>query len=95
MADARALERARRAFERTAWADTYRLLHSAERAGPLEPEDVDRLATRYASATEVFGKDLGANHAFVAKVGEHLQSLFDVGARETVRRYLSAAQGGQ
>ena len=70
----------------------------AQRLGAIFAEtgrDVDRLATRYASATEMFGKDLGTNHAFVAKVGEHLQSLFDFGARETVRRYLSAAQGGK
>ena len=45
MAEAQALERGRESFDRKAWAESYRLLQTAERQGPLEPEDLERLAT--------------------------------------------------
>jgi DNA-binding CsgD family transcriptional regulator len=39
------LARGRDAFEREAWSDAYGLLSQADRDVPLEPEDLDRLAT--------------------------------------------------
>ena len=44
MTDAQALERGRGLFARKAWADSYRLLHAANRDAPLEPEDLEQLA---------------------------------------------------
>jgi len=45
MREAQALERGRESFDRKAWAESYRLLQAAEREDPLEPEDLERLAT--------------------------------------------------
>ena len=45
MAEPQALERGREAFQRKAWAESYRLLQAAEREAALEPEDLERLAT--------------------------------------------------
>jgi DNA-binding CsgD family transcriptional regulator/tetratricopeptide (TPR) repeat protein len=45
MMDARSLERARKSFEQRSWAESYRLFEAAEREAPLEPEDLERLAT--------------------------------------------------
>ena len=53
MTEAQPLERGREAFERKAWAEAYRLLQAAERAAPLEPEDLERLAT----AAYLIGRD--------------------------------------
>jgi len=53
MKEAQALERGRESFDRKAWAEAYRLLQSAEREGPLEPEDLERLAT----AAYMMGRD--------------------------------------
>ena len=39
------LARGRAAFERMAWADAYALLGAADQEVPLEPEDLERLAT--------------------------------------------------
>jgi hypothetical protein len=44
MTNAQALERGREAFQRKAWAESYRLLQAAEREAALEPEDLERLA---------------------------------------------------
>jgi ATP/maltotriose-dependent transcriptional regulator MalT len=49
----RLLDRGREAFERMAWTESYRLLQGAEREAPLEPEDLDRLAT----AAYLIGRD--------------------------------------
>jgi ATP/maltotriose-dependent transcriptional regulator MalT len=43
--DARSLERARKSFEQRSWAESYRLFEAADRKAPLEPEDLERLAT--------------------------------------------------
>jgi hypothetical protein len=40
-----ALDRARAAYQRWAWADAYARLVAADRQTPLEPEDLERLAT--------------------------------------------------
>jgi len=50
-AEARA--RGRRAFDRRAWADAFAELSAADREAPLEPEDLERLAT----ASYLVGRD--------------------------------------
>jgi DNA-binding CsgD family transcriptional regulator len=40
-----ALDRAREAYQRWAWADAYARFAAADRRSPLEPEDLERLAT--------------------------------------------------
>jgi DNA-binding NarL/FixJ family response regulator len=42
---AEALERGRKAFRRQAWAEAYGQLSAADQQAPLEPEDLQRLAT--------------------------------------------------
>jgi DNA-binding CsgD family transcriptional regulator len=53
MAELQELERARHAFARRAWAESHRLLERVDREVPLEPEDLDRLAT----AAYLMGRD--------------------------------------
>lgn len=48
-----ALERGRTAYARNAWLDAYTQLSNADRTTPLEPEDLQRLAT----AASLLGKD--------------------------------------
>lgn len=48
-----ALDRGRDAFARRAWKDAYEQLAAADRAAPLEPQDLERLAT----AAYLLGKD--------------------------------------
>ncbi|MGH7528498.1 MAG: DNA-binding response regulator, partial [Gemmatimonadales bacterium] len=48
-----ALDRARESFDRQAWADAYAQLSTADREAPLQPEDLERLAT----AAHLVGKD--------------------------------------
>ena len=45
MTDVRSLERARTLFERWSWAESCRMFEAADRDAPLEPEDLERLAT--------------------------------------------------
>lgn len=44
MTNTQALERGRDAFERRAWAESYRLFQAAERGAELAPADLERLA---------------------------------------------------
>jgi DNA-binding CsgD family transcriptional regulator len=53
MSDANAVARARRFFEQRAWGEAYRLFEAADRDAPLDPEDLERLAT----ATYLMGRD--------------------------------------
>jgi DNA-binding CsgD family transcriptional regulator len=53
MAGADALDQGRRSFARQAWADAYAQLSAAARQAPLEPEDLERLAT----AAYLIGRD--------------------------------------
>jgi DNA-binding CsgD family transcriptional regulator len=53
MTAAQVLDRARASFNRRDWSDAYRLLQAAEREAPLEPEDLERLAT----AAYLIGRD--------------------------------------
>jgi DNA-binding CsgD family transcriptional regulator len=48
-----ALDRGRESFDRRAWGDAYARLAAATRAGPLEPEDTERLAM----AAHLVGRD--------------------------------------
>jgi DNA-binding CsgD family transcriptional regulator len=50
---AEALERARECFERRAWGDAFDGLSAADSEAPLEPEDLERLAT----AAYLIGRD--------------------------------------
>jgi DNA-binding CsgD family transcriptional regulator/tetratricopeptide (TPR) repeat protein len=45
MTEAQPLERGRASFDRREWAESYRLLQAADREAPLEPDDLERLAT--------------------------------------------------
>jgi DNA-binding CsgD family transcriptional regulator len=45
MSDIHLLARARQSFEQHTWADSYRLFEAADREVPLEPDDLERLAT--------------------------------------------------
>ena len=78
MTDAQALERGRELFARKAWAESYRLLHAADRDGSLEPEDLERLAI----AAYLVGRDDDCE-AFTARAH---QSFFDRGDREGAAR---------
>ncbi len=53
MTDLPALARGRELFQRKAWGEAYRLLEAADREAPLEPEDLERLAT----AAYLMGRD--------------------------------------
>jgi DNA-binding CsgD family transcriptional regulator/tetratricopeptide (TPR) repeat protein len=53
MTAAQALERGRESFDRRSWAESYRLLRAVERETPLEPADLERLAT----AAYLLGRD--------------------------------------
>src|SRR5687768_10354304 len=45
MSDIHLLGRARKSFEQHTWAESYRLFEAVDREAPLEPEDLERLAT--------------------------------------------------
>jgi DNA-binding NarL/FixJ family response regulator len=53
MATADALDRGRESFRRRAWGDAYTQLSAADQEAPLEPEDLERLAT----AAYLVGRD--------------------------------------
>jgi len=59
-----------------------RLRQLADTAGP----DADQLATSLLTVTEVFGPDLPTSQIFRETVTNHLKSLLEVGAAETIRR---------
>lgn len=53
MAERNAVGAGRDAFRRQAWADAFRLLEAADRESPLDPDDLERLAT----AAYLVGRD--------------------------------------
>ena len=53
MTHVQSLGRARQAFARRAWEESYRLLERVDREAPLDPEDLERLAT----AAYLMGRD--------------------------------------
>ena len=60
MAGADALDQGRRSFAGQAWADAYAQLSAADRHAPLEPEDLERLATAaYLVGRDDDGADIG------------------------------------
>jgi DNA-binding CsgD family transcriptional regulator len=70
MAGADALDQGRRSFARQAWADAVAQLSAADRQTPLEPEDLERLAT----AAYLVGRDddtaevaARAHHEFLSR----------------------------
>lgn len=77
MADAR--DRGRTSFDRQAWGDAYTQLGAADRAAPLVPEDLERLAT----AAYLIGEDEEAIDILARAYHECLR-LGDA-ARRTVR----------
>ena len=78
MTNAQALERGREAFQRKAWAESYRLLQAADREAALEPEDLERLAT----AGYLMGRD-DESEAFRARAH---QTFLDRGDPEGAAR---------
>jgi DNA-binding CsgD family transcriptional regulator len=66
------LEQGRRSFERQRWADAYAQLSAADRETPLEPEDLERLATAaYLVGKNTDGADILARaHHELLKQGE-------------------------
>ena len=60
MTTADALDRGRESFGRQAWADAYAQLSAADREAPLEPEDLERLAT----AAYLLGRDADSAEAW-------------------------------
>jgi len=81
MANERELVRAREAFERKAWGESYCLLEAADRGAPLDPEDLERLAT----AAYLIGKDAESE---VFRGRAH-QGLLDRGDHEGAARSAS------
>jgi DNA-binding CsgD family transcriptional regulator len=81
MATIQALLRAREAFARKAWADSYRDFQEAAGEAPLEPEDLERLAT----AAYLMERD-AESEAFRARAH---QSFLDRGDPEGAARSAS------
>ena len=73
MADIQALGRGRQAFARRAWAESYRLLDKVDREAPLEPDDLERLATAaYLVGRDAESEALGARgHQACRARGDH------------------------
>jgi DNA-binding CsgD family transcriptional regulator len=70
MAGDDALEQGRRSFAGQAWADAHAQLSAADRVQPLDPEDLERLATAaYLAGRDDDGADAGtrAHHEFVRR----------------------------
>ena len=70
MAGDDALEQGRRSFAEQAWADAHAQLSAADRLDPLEPEDLERLATAaYLTGRDDAGADAGsrAHHEFLRR----------------------------
>jgi DNA-binding CsgD family transcriptional regulator len=70
MAGADALDQGRRSFARQAWGDAYAQLSAADRQAPLQPEDLERLATAaFLLGRHDDGADVGAraHHEFLRR----------------------------
>jgi len=70
MSRADSLERGREAFARRAWGESYAQLSAADREAPLEPQDLERLATaayllgRDADSADIWAR---AHHEFLGR----------------------------
>jgi DNA-binding CsgD family transcriptional regulator len=78
MTDLATVRRGRKSFEQRAWAESYRLLHAADRNAPLEAEDLERLAI----AAYPVGRDDDCE-AFTARAH---QAFLDRGESEAAAR---------
>ena len=78
MTDVQALGRARTSFERKAWGESYRLFEAIDRDVPLEPEDLERLAT----AAYLMGREVESE---ACRARAH-QTFLDRGDREGAAR---------
>jgi tetratricopeptide (TPR) repeat protein len=78
MTDLATLRSGRKSFEQRAWAESYRLLHAADRDAPLDAEDLERLAI----AAYLVGRDDDCE-AFTARAH---QTFLDRGDREGAAR---------
>ena len=78
MTDLATLRRGRKSFEQRAWSDSHRLLTAADREAPLEPEDLERVAT----AAYLMGRD-DESEAFRARAH---QAFLDRGDHEGAAR---------
>jgi DNA-binding CsgD family transcriptional regulator len=81
MSDLQPLERARKSFDRRAWAESCRLFEAADREASLEPDDLERLAT----AAYLMGRD-AESEAIRARAH---QAFLDRGDREGAARSAS------
>ncbi len=80
MTDGQAL-RARDAYERRAWGESYRLFEAADRDAPLDPDDLERLAT----AAYLVGREAESE---AVRARAH-QTFLDRGNREGAARSAS------
>ena len=78
MTDLAILRRGRESFEQRAWAESYRLLQAADRATPLDADDLERLAI----AAYLVGRDDDCE-SFTARAH---QTFLDRGDREGAAR---------
>jgi hypothetical protein len=78
MTDLVALRHGRKSFEQRAWAESYRLLQTADRDAPLDADDLERLAI----AAHLLGRD-DECEAFTARAH---QAFLDRGDREGAAR---------
>ena len=86
MTDLATLHRGRKSFEQRAWADSYRLFEAADREAPLEPEDLERLAT----AAYLMGRE-DESEAFWERAH---QTFLERGDREGAARSACLARRG-
>ena len=98
MSDIHVLAGARQSFEQQAWADSHRLFRAADRDAPLEPEDLERLATvAYLMGREDESEPVWerAHRAFLER-GDHegaARSAFRLAVELQLRGALAPASG--
>ena len=73
MADVQLIARGRQLFEQRAWSEAYRLLEAYDGETPLDPEDLERLAT----AAFLIGRD-EESEAFRARAHQIFLSRGDM-----------------
>jgi ATP/maltotriose-dependent transcriptional regulator MalT len=92
------LQRGREAFRRQAWADAEALLSAADREGPIDPEDLERLAMatyllgRYVESTAVTRRAYQESIR-VGDVGRAARSAFWVAVEHLGRGEMAPAAG--
>src|SRR6188472_3718086 len=81
MTDGQALRRARQSFERGAWGESCRLFEESDQEAPLDPDDLERLAT----AAYLVGREAESE---AVRARAH-QAFLDRGNREGAARSAS------